>query len=97
LCELRLLPGCTWWATDWSHRIARGRGGPWAASNGLAACRACHDAITNTRGRRPRFEALGFICRTGAVTTAVPVFLHGVRPVLLDDVGGMADVERGAA
>lgn len=29
-------------ATDWSHRVAEGQGGPWCPSNGLHLCRAHH-------------------------------------------------------
>lgn len=92
-CELNLPTVCTGRAVDWSHRIARGRGGKWTASDGLAACRACHEAITNTRGQRARFERWGFICRTNAVTTEVPVLLGCRRWVLLDDQGGVTDID----
>ena len=92
-CELALPTVCTGRATDWSHRIARGRGGKWTASDGLAACRSCHSAITDTQGQRARFERWGFICRTNAVTTEVPVLLGCSRWVLLDDEGGVADVD----
>jgi IS5 family transposase len=92
-CELDLPTVCTKRATDWSHRIARGRGGKWTASDGLAACRPCHETITNTRGQRARFERWGFIVRTGANTEEVPVLLGCCRWVLLDNQGGLTDVE----
>lgn len=95
-CEIRLPGICTRKATDWSHRIARGRGGKWTASNGMAACRQCHEAITNTRGLRARIEELGYIVRTGANTCEVPVVLYGRTLVLLDDEGGMVEVGEAA-
>lgn len=95
-CELNLPTVCTGRATDWSHRIARGRGGKWSASNGMAACRECHEAITNTRGLRARIEELGYIVRTGADTREVPVVLHGRVLVLLDDDGSFVEVGEAA-
>lgn len=87
LCEL-VLPGCTVWATDWCHRIARGRGGKWTASDGLHGCRSCHWAITNTNGRRAEYERAGYIVRTGADTATVPVLIGPQRHrVLLTDDG----------
>lgn len=96
LCELRLPTVCTGRATDWSHRIARGRGGRWTASDGLAACRSCHSAITDTQGQRARYERWGFVCRTNAITTEVPVLLACRQWVLLDDEGGMVEVGEAA-
>lgn len=93
LCEIRLPGVCSAWATDWSHRIARGRGGTWTPSCGLAACRPCHSAITDTQGRRSEYEAKGYIVRTGMDTTTVAVWLAGERWVLLADDGTVADVE----
>ena len=29
-------------ATDWSHRVAEGQGGPWDAANGLHLCHSDH-------------------------------------------------------
>lgn len=91
-CEIRLPGVCVGRALDFSHRIAAGRGGKWLASNGLDACRFCHEAITNTRGKRAEYERLGYIVRTGADTTAVPVWLNGERWVLLDDSGNYVEV-----
>lgn len=95
-CELRLPLVCTVKATDWSHRIARGRGGKWTASDGLAACRSCHQKITDTQGLREQFEFFGFIVRTGADTREVPVLLYCKRWVLLDDEGGLTEVGEAA-
>ena len=36
-CELCPAPGA-----EWSHRIARSRGGAWTPSNGLWLCGICH-------------------------------------------------------
>lgn len=30
---------------DWHHRVRKGQGGPWSASNGLWLCRRVHDWI----------------------------------------------------
>lgn len=47
-CEL-----CPRQGTEWSHRVARGRGGVWAPSNGLWLCNACHVAChANPTGAR---------------------------------------------
>lgn len=91
-CELRL-PGCAGIAIDFSHRIARGRGGLWTASDGMASCRPCHMAITDTNGKRAEYERLGLICRTGADTTQVPVRIHGRGFVLLTDDGQILDIQ----
>jgi len=85
-CEIRL-PGCGNAGSEWSHRIARGRGGSWDASNGLAACRSCHHLITDTQGHRAEYERLGYLVRTGLDTTSIPVRLYGDRWVLLTDTG----------
>jgi hypothetical protein len=84
-CELRLPGICVGRAYDFSHRIAAGRGGKWTASNGCDACRWCHDAITNTNGRRAEYERLGYICKTGVDTTLERVWLRGERWVWLTD------------
>ena len=87
LCEIRLDGRCTWWATEWSHRIRHSQGGPWTPSNGLAACHWCHLAITNTNGHRAEYRALGLVLDRDDNPAAEPaVCIHG--PVLLDDEGG---------
>lgn len=93
VCEFQLPGICEYWATDFCHRCAAGRGGKYVASNGMAGCRFCHLATTNTNGLREYYESLGFICRTGAITTEVPVVLHCRRPVLLGDDGSITDLD----
>lgn len=41
-CEIQVPGLCMTLATDWSHRIREGQGGPWSPVNGLHACRPCH-------------------------------------------------------
>jgi hypothetical protein len=91
-CEIQL-PCCVGRAFDFSHRIAKGRGGKWLASNGLDACRWCHTAITNTTGLRIVYERFGFIVQTGADTTSVPVWLPNRGLVLLADDGSTQDYQ----
>lgn len=86
-CEIQL-PGCHGRAIDWHHRRLRSQGGRWDASNGLAACRWCHEAVTNTRGRRAEYEANGWLVSREAIPAAVPVLLANVGWALLDDDGG---------
>ncbi len=72
--------------TEWSHRIARGRGGIWCPSNGIALCGSlaavlsgggdntchhfCHDQPAMAR-------SVGWIVRTNADPSTVPALLHG--------------------
>lgn len=42
LCEARIDGACDGKGLDFSHRIAKGQGGPWLPSNGLRLCRQCH-------------------------------------------------------
>jgi hypothetical protein len=67
LCE-----GClTERAHDWAHRIARGRGGAWCPTNGLALCRGCH----SFQHKRPiEAEAMGWTVPTGSDPATVPVW-----------------------
>jgi hypothetical protein len=93
-CEIQL-PGCFGRALDWHHRRLKGQGGLWQVSNGLHLCRWCHEAVTNTRGRRAEFEANGWLVRSsGAAPAGVSALIHTVRFgrawVLLDDRGGVA-------
>lgn len=92
-CEIRLPGICVGRALDFSHRIAAGRGGKWLASNGLDACRFCHEAITNTRGHRAEFERWGYLVRTNMNTLEAPVLLACRMWALLDDDGGITEVE----
>jgi hypothetical protein len=93
MCEMRIPGVCTGRATEWCHRIARGRGGKWLASNGLHGCRACHEATTNTRGRRAEWVRLGYIVRTRGDTTRVRVWFAPVGWVVLNDQGGRSRAE----
>lgn len=96
-CEVSIPGVCLGRATNWHHRINRSQGGTWSASNGLHVCGSgttgCHGVLTNTNGQRLRYERWGFICRSGAITTEVPVLFRCRRWVLLDDAGGVTDVE----
>lgn len=94
-CEIQL-PGCFRRAVDWHHRLRNGQGGLWQASNGLHACRRCHDMVTNTNGRRVEYEANGWLIAAWQVSVERPVWrvpgevsvlLAGVGRVRLDDGG----------
>jgi hypothetical protein len=82
-CEMRLT-GCLGEATDFSHRVGRGQGGPWSASNGLAACRRCHSWC---HSRRTEAEDLGLILRSGQDPTVEPVAYQNAGFVVLDNLG----------
>lgn len=85
-CEIQM-PGCFGRATDWHHRKNRSQRGLWQASNGLHACRWCHEHVTDTRGHRALFEANGWIVPSHRTPAEVPVLLPTGQRVLLDDVG----------
>ena len=99
LCEIRLR-GCFGRALDWHHRLLKGQGGLWQASNGLHLCRWCHEAVTNTRGNRATYEQNGWLIPANTVPAIVPadvpVLLPSGQRVFLDDVGDYLP-ERGAA
>jgi hypothetical protein len=80
-------------ATDWSHRVARSRGGAWCPSNGVHLC-ARHHAETHAEPERAR--DLGLHVRTGRIPALVPVRL-AAGWVLLRADGGMAPVDEAAA
>ena len=67
-CELCPAPG-----SEWSHRIARSRGGLWAPSNGLWLCgichRKCHAAPDTAR-------ANGWHLPTGTDPLDAPALIH---------------------
>lgn len=72
-------------AVDASHRLGRGQGGPWSASNLLHTCRQCHQAMHQSPTRA---YAFGQHLRSGAIPADEPVRTrHGW--VRLDDLGGM--------
>jgi hypothetical protein len=90
-CEIcRIRPG-----ESWSHRVARGRGGTWAPTNGLWTCgdgtRLCHGWLT----ANPTWAAAGGWCvSTGSIgPEATPVYLRTIYDPpaggwwLLDDAG----------
>jgi hypothetical protein len=81
--------------SEWSHRIARSRGGTWRASNGLALCASCHHDICH--GEPEIARALGWVVRTGRDTSTVPASLAGRGLVLLADDGSVTPYKREAA
>ena len=84
-CEMRLF-GCWDVAMDFSHRIGRGVGGPWSASNGLDACRMCH----NWCHMRPaEAKELGLMLEGWQDPTVEPVAYQNAGFVRLDDGGGI--------
>ena len=92
LCEMRMPGLCTWWATEFSHRIRRSQGGPWTASNGLDSCHWCHLAITNTNGRRAEYRAKRWVLdSTDNPLTEPALTIHGL--VLLNDHGDFEQVD----
>ncbi|QWS68233.1 HNH endonuclease [Gordonia phage VanLee] len=72
-------------ATDWSHRIARSRGGLWCPTNGLHLCRADHAWI---HAHQEKARALGAIVETHLNPAEVPVRTRHGR-VLLHPDGSM--------
>lgn len=83
---------------SWSHRIPKGVGGSWSASNGLWLCgtgtTGCHGRLEAARrAHRP----LGWdVPRRADTTTAEAVIWHrGVRVrALLDNLGGLLVLEQ---
>lgn len=73
--------------TDFSHRIGRGQGGPWTPSNGIRACRRCHNRIH----ARPEYAmARGWMLPGHADPTTTPALLRtwfGEWWVILTDEG----------
>ena len=101
VCEIQIPGLCTGVATDVHHRSGRGMGGTSRpeidqAANLMHACRSCHDAVTNTRGRRAEYERARWIVRRSADTLTKPVLRRGVW-VLLDNKGAVVPVEKGEA
>lgn len=86
--------GAGFWPLDWSHRIAAGRGGTYAPSNGILLTRLVHDWAH----REPSLaERLGWHLPTGTDTTRAPAWL--VRPwpgfwLLPDDAGPLRPAHR---
>jgi 5-methylcytosine-specific restriction protein A len=92
VCEIQIPGKCTRIASDVHHRSGRGMGGTSRpeinqASNLLHACRPCHHAVTDTKGRRAEYERDGWIVRRSADALTQPVLYRGQR-MLLDNHGG---------
>lgn len=81
-CEIALPGICTIRPTDFSHRKGRGAGGSWAPSNGLHACRACHDWIGSHKSAAYRS---GWMVRGAYSHESMSVLLRGVYLVKLLD------------
>lgn len=80
--------------SDAAHRVGRGVGGTWGASNILGACRACHHR--NHSHPLPAY-LFGWHLRSGSDPRQVPVLLAvGGLPtwVRLDDQGGRIPLEK---
>lgn len=95
-CEIRIPGVCTGRGLDGHHRLFRSQGGLWLPSNIVHACRRCHEAVTNTRGRRAIYEANGWIVRKQD-PHHVPVLLGGSVMALLDDLGDWTATTEAAA
>ncbi len=79
-------------ATDWSHRVAEGQGGPYCPSNGMHLCRACH-AWLHANPTAARDER-GWRLLSTDEPAEVPV-LHAVHGwVLLTDDGCFVPTDR---
>lgn len=90
-CEIQLADTCAGRASEWHHRLNKGQGGRWDASNGLHLCAACHDYVTN-RGRAEA-KVKGWAVPPGRTPPIeVPVLRRGVL-VYLNDKGGLDPAE----
>lgn len=89
VCEIQLPGKCLGRAKDFHHRQNRGRDkvGKWVASNGLDVCRVCHDAVTNTNGRRAEYVQKGWIVPRRKDPALAPVLVWPMGVVLLRDDG----------
>lgn len=79
-------------ATDWSHRVAKGRLGLWTPSNGLHLCPFHHHGVCHAEPDLAR--ELGWIVRTGDEPSERPAFIvtqaYGWAWVLLAEDGTVA-------
>lgn len=80
----------TTWQLEWSHRLAAGRGGTWAPSNGILLAKSVHAwAHAN-----PTFATrLGWHVRTGFDPRGIPAWLARPWPgfwLLQDDDGPLS-------
>ncbi len=95
-CEMRVPGYCFGRATNWCHRVAKGQGGLWQASNGIQGCGSgstgCHGwCHSNPAAARAR----GWMLLSTEDPAEVSVDLHDGRTVWLDDAG-LYLAERGA-
>lgn len=67
---------------DPHHRRKQSQCGPWEVANLLAACRWCHDVITDTRAR---YYIEGWLVKSYQDPRKVPVLRRGVRVWLAAD------------
>jgi 5-methylcytosine-specific restriction endonuclease McrA len=84
VCEVGL-PRCAGLSEvklDPHHRRKQSQGGPWEVANLLAACRRCHDVITDTRSA---YYKEGWLVKSYQDPRKVPVLRRGVRVWLADD------------
>lgn len=89
-CEVAR-PGCTWTATDFSHRIKVGAGGRHGAaavahhvlSNALAACRTCHSQRLHANPAEA--YAAGWMLRENQAPARHRVLYRGAWAWLTDD------------
>lgn len=77
-------------ATNFSHRLAKGHGGPWLASNGLDACghgnySGCHGERLHQRPTEA--ERAGWLVRSGHDFRTIPVQHAWLGLVFLNDDG----------
>ena len=93
-CEIEVSPHCTGRHEQFSHRKRRSQGGRWCAANGLAACAACHLAITDTAGRRAEYVWLGWLVNSTETPHMKPVRLGG-RMVLIGPDGSVNEYNEG--
>jgi hypothetical protein len=88
-CEMRLT-GCAGRATDFSHRIGQGVGGPDTPSNAMDACRICHSWC---HARPAEAKDLGLMLESWQDPTLEPVAYQNAGLVMLDDRGGLWPVD----
>lgn len=88
-CEIGIQAICWGEGTEFSHRVRDGQGGRWAASNGLRACRPCHDWID---GNFYSARAKGWVLGSTEDPTLEPAVRFGVW-VLLGDNGSVTPTD----
>lgn len=84
-CEMRL-SGCLGRATDFSHRIGRGVGGADTPSNGMDACRICHQWC---HANPAEAKDLNLMLESWQDPTVEPVAYQNAGFVRLDNEGGL--------